>query len=141
MKDFLFSTYEMKKAYQKNFYESSKKYQLTQNEIDVLLFLSNNPNYNRASDIIKYRCLTKSHVSLSIDALTKRSIIHKTVDAQDQRVIHLTINPTNQPMILELQKLQKQFMNQLVKNIDEEDLEIFKNIWGLMIQNIRSEKL
>lgn len=139
MNEFLLSIYEMKKTYQKNFQSISKQYHLTQNEIDVLLFLYNNPNFNRASDITKYRSLTKSHVSMSIENLTKRNIIIKNSDSNDQRVTLLAIAPQADTMMQQIQKTQQAFIQRILKNIDEEDLEIFKNIWQMLIQNLRSE--
>ena len=43
-----------------------EKYGLTRMEFDILMFLSNNPEYNTASDIVRIRLLTKSHVSISL---------------------------------------------------------------------------
>ena len=39
-----------------------KKWDLTRNELDVMLFLANNPDYDRAADIVTNRGLAKSHV-------------------------------------------------------------------------------
>ena len=40
---------------------------LTRNEIDVLLFLSNNPGYDTARDIVELRMLQKGNVSAAGD--------------------------------------------------------------------------
>ena len=50
-----------------------KKWDLTRNELDVILFLANNPDYDRAVDIVNNRGLSKSHVSLSINSHRLRS--------------------------------------------------------------------
>ena len=38
------------------------KYDLTQMEYDILMFLHGNPEFNTAADIVKVRKSTKSHV-------------------------------------------------------------------------------
>ena len=50
-----------------------KKFDLTRNELDVILFLANNPNFDRAVDIVNNRGLTKSHVSMSVASLESRA--------------------------------------------------------------------
>ena len=50
-----------------------KKYGLTYMEFTVLLFLANNPQYDTATQIIKYRHIAKSHVSISIRSLQERA--------------------------------------------------------------------
>lgn len=56
------------------FYQVSEELELTQNEIDVLLFLHNNAPLNTASDIARYRAMSKSMISKSVDSLYKRGI-------------------------------------------------------------------
>lgn len=48
---FLIFSWKIKKVYEKMFYQVSEELELTQNEIDVLLFLHNNAPLNTASDI------------------------------------------------------------------------------------------
>ena len=38
-----------------------EKHSLTKSELDILLFLANNPEYDRAADIIEVRKVAKSH--------------------------------------------------------------------------------
>ena len=41
-----------------------EKYELTYMEFTVLMFLANNPQYDTATQIVRYRHLAKSHVCL-----------------------------------------------------------------------------
>lgn len=61
-----------KKIYDQSLEPVCKKYQLTRMELDILLFLANNPGYDTAKDIIERRRLTKSHVSMSLKDLERR---------------------------------------------------------------------
>lgn len=53
------------------------RYQLTQMEYDILMFLHNNPKHNTAADIVKIRKSTKSHVSTSLKALENKGLIER----------------------------------------------------------------
>ena len=52
-----------KKYHAARFEAASVQYGLNQLEIDILLFLHNNPDCRTASDICRYRGLAKSNVS------------------------------------------------------------------------------
>ena len=54
------------KSYSRLMEPVCKKWDLTHNELDVLLFLANNPEQNRAADIVRGRGMSKGHVSLSL---------------------------------------------------------------------------
>ena len=68
-------------------------YGLTRNEIDVLLFLANNPGCDTARDIVELRGLSKSHVCKSVDALTRRGWLAGAQDARDRRCVRLRLLP------------------------------------------------
>ncbi len=67
---FLIFNWKLKKVYEKMFYSLTKEFELTQNEIDVLLFLYNNSLLNTARDIARYRAMSKSMISKSVDSLS-----------------------------------------------------------------------
>lgn len=60
------------KSYSRLMEPVCKKWDLTHNELDVLLFLANNPEQNRAADIVRGRGMSKGHVSLSLRSLEAR---------------------------------------------------------------------
>lgn len=68
-----------------------KEYELTRTELDILLFLANNPTCDSAVDIVQKRYLAKSHVSTSIRTLTERGFLEQFRDHRDKRVIRLKI--------------------------------------------------
>ena len=49
--------------------EVREKYCLTQMQFDIIMFLYSYPQYDTASDIVRIRHLTKSHVSLALSNL------------------------------------------------------------------------
>ena len=67
------------------------RFTLTRMELDVLLFLSNNPGLDTAAEIVQLRMLTKSHVSKAVDHLTERGLIQQARDEKNRRRVHLTL--------------------------------------------------
>ncbi|WP_339789008.1 helix-turn-helix domain-containing protein [Tissierella sp.] len=53
---------------------------MTQNEIDVLLFLHNAAPLNTASDIARYRAMSKSMILKSVDALYRKGYLSYETD-------------------------------------------------------------
>ena len=68
-----------------------KKWDLTRNELDVMLFLANNPDFDRAVDIVNHRGLAKSHVSMSVTNLESRGLLERISDPADRRTVHLKL--------------------------------------------------
>ena len=63
-----------------------RRHDLTRNELDILLFLANNPEYDRAADIVAIRRIAKSHVSLSVSSLEKRHLLLREFLESDRRM-------------------------------------------------------
>ena len=63
-----------KKYHAARFEAASVQYGLNQLEIDILLFLHNNPDCRTASDICRYRGLAKSNVSAAVERLRGAAI-------------------------------------------------------------------
>ena len=57
--------------------EVCDRYGLTQMEYDIRMFLHNNPQHNTATEIVKVRKSTKSHVSTSLKNLENEGLIER----------------------------------------------------------------
>ena len=68
---------DMQKNYARQLEPVCRQWKVTGNELTVLLFLSNNPGYDRAADIVERRGMTKSHVSLSVGTLEHRGLLRR----------------------------------------------------------------
>ena len=64
-----------KKYHAARFEAASVQYGLNLLEIDILLFLHNNPDCRTASDICRYRGLAKSNVSAAVERLRARGVL------------------------------------------------------------------
>ena len=96
-------------------------YGLTQNEIDVLLFLANNPEYDTARDIVELRGLSKSHVCKSADSLTRRGFLAGKQDRQDRRCVHLALQSAAAQAVRDAQRIQLDFFHRLYQGMTWEE--------------------
>lgn len=87
--DFWSNLQALRKAYSISVEPVCQKWGLTRAEIDVLLFLGSNSGMDRAADIVEYRGLTKSHVSVAVKELCRRGLLETRQDDEDRRAIHL----------------------------------------------------
>ena len=65
------------------------RYDLSAAEVDVLLFLANNSQFDLAVDIVRVRKMQKSHVSLAVNKLCEKGYIQKETEEENS---HLPLN-------------------------------------------------
>lgn len=108
---------------------------LTRIELDILLFLANSPQYTTASDIVKRRFLTKSHVSSAIRTLTEKGLIQKEFRNENKKTVHLILLSSSEEIIQEGQQTQIQFIASLKEGIPSEEMERFKETFSKIMTN------
>lgn len=113
-----------------------KKYELTFMEFTVLMFLTNNPQYNTAAEIVKYRHLTKSHVSMSVHALKQRNLLVCKHQGKDRRSIHLYVSKEADSIIQEGLIAQNNFKNILHDGFSQEEIAMMSEFIQRIDQNI-----
>lgn len=109
-----------------------QKYDLTRMEFTVLMFLANNPKFDTAAQIVKYRRLTKSHVSLAVRALLERRLLLGEDGVEDRRTIHLSLTEDADEIVEDGRKKQKEFYETIFSGFSPEELEQI----GLIMQRI-----
>ena len=115
-----------------------KKWDLTRNELDVLLFLANNPCYDRAVDIVNNRGLSKSHVSLSINNLEAKGLLSRLEDPSDRRTVHLKLTEKARAITQHGQLAQKRFFSYLHQGVSQEQIEMMVDFAKKVNENIRN---
>ncbi len=115
-----------------------KEWQITRNEMDVLLFLANNPGMDRAVDIVNGRGLSKSHVSFSVNNLERRGFLSRLEDQTDRRTIRLVLTQSVQPVVKAGQTAQRQFFASIFADISREDMVIWRQITEKVTNNIQA---
>ncbi len=69
--------------------EVCERYELTQMEYDILMFLHNNPQHNTAAEIVKVRKSTKSHVSTSLKKLENKELVERKQSKDNKKHIEI----------------------------------------------------
>ena len=115
-----------------------KKWDLTRNELDVLLFLANNPDFDRAVDIVNHRGLAKSHVSMSVASLENRGLLVRQPDPSDRRTVHLRLTDKAGEITDVGCRVQKQFMDYLHQGVTEEQMALMRLFAERVYENIKN---
>ena len=98
------------------------KHDLTYMELTVLMFLHNNPNHDTATEIVKLRRLTKSHVSISVRALINKGYLAGDQNPNDRRTIHLRITDKAASVISDGTEAQRNFGEIMFAGFSNDDL-------------------
>ena len=127
-----------KKNYSRLLDPVCQEWDLTRNELDVMLFLHNNPEYDRAADIVAHRGIAKSHVSLSVASLEKKGLLIREYDVSDRRTAHLKLLDSGVAIAEEARQRQMHYFSALYEGITEEEFQVWKKITQRVCSNIEN---
>ena len=128
----------MRKHYAQSIERVSHSFGLSRAEMDVLLFLANNPDADRATDIVELRGLTKSHVSLAVKELYDRGYLQADQDQTDRRVIHLKPTQKAAQVVAQGREAQRQHFAKLFDGFSPEELEQFRVLQEKLFANMNT---
>lgn len=130
------NTQVFKKIYDNLLNEIAKKYELTTNELKILLFLQESQENDIARDIVNTLMLSKSHVSMSVDFLEKKKYLERLQDEKDKKKYHLKITNKANVIIEDVNKKQEELKEILYKGISQEEIKTMNSIIEKMRNNI-----
>ena len=104
-------------------------------EFIVIMFLANNREYKKASDIVEVLGIAKSHVSMTILSLEERGLLERTMDPCDKRSSILELKNT-EAIVEEGRKAQNRFMDILLDGLDEKEVMDTKKSFEKIEENI-----
>lgn len=137
--DILYNITQIMKLYELKMKPVMQKYDLLKIEIDVLLFLHNNPQYDRAKDIVKIRSIAKSHVSKAVDLLYKKGLIDIIKDQEDKRIYHLVTLEKANDIIDDGIICQKEFYDVFFKDMSLDEIMQLQSYFYRMNENVKEE--
>ena len=111
------------------------KFGLTFMEFIVIMFLANNREYKKASDIVEVLGIAKSHVSMTILSLEERGLLERTMDPCDKRSSILELKST-EDIVEEGRKAQNRFMEILLDGLDKKEVMDTKKSFEKIEENI-----
>lgn len=135
------SIQQAKKEYTRILEPVCTRYSLTRSEIDILLFLLNNPELDRAADIVKCRGIAKSHVSLSVGTLEEKGLLCRRESTSDRRTVHLMLCDSGLKIALEAQILQKEFFRHIFAGLTPEEMALWRRITEKVSANIQNMEI
>lgn len=135
--DYLLTGRSLKRAYNKFLSQASAAYGLSGMEINILLFLYNNPGYDTASDIVELRSFPKSNVSKAVEALSARGYLESIADKEDRRIIHLHILPAALDAVKAARQSQEDFLHFIYRGISAEELKVVDHVLSVISHNLK----
>ena len=118
-----------------------KKYQLNQSDLDMMLFLANNPSYNTARDVCEIRGMKKGIVSVTTERLVKQGYLIRENDSADRRIQRLYLTKLCQEIVTEGKQMQRHFLEAITSELTEEEILLYQKISDkIRTQIIKLEK-
>ena len=119
--------------------ETARSIGMTKPEMDILLFLHNNPQYDKAADISELRFLAKSYVSKAVDLLQKRGMLEVHTDEVDRRIMRLRVTEAASPALEKAKETQVQFLQLLFEGVTCEEIQVLQGIHEKMMKNLEKQ--
>ena len=115
--------------------EVCDRYELTQMEYDILMFLHNNPQLNTAAEIVKIRKSTKSHVSTSLKKLENRGFVKRIQSEDNKKHIEIVLLDRAALIVEAGLNAQKQFAQNVLRGLTEEEKHVCMNVFDKICNN------
>ena len=128
------------KVYRRFLEPVGEKYDLNRAELDVLLFLANNPSYDTATDIVEYRGLVKSHVSAAVAKLEERGFLTRSYHEGNRRTVHLALTEAAAPIVEDGRRGQEKYVEVLHQGISDEEMDLLKRVLKKIKMNAQDVK-
>lgn len=129
----------MKKFYDQTMEPVCEQFDMTRMEMDILLFLGNNPKFDTATDIVERRRLTKSHVSASLKELERKGYVERFLQDGNRKTVHLKLLPDSAEVVKEGRKTQQYFFERAFQGIPKQKLEMIEEVFIKFGENAYKE--
>ena len=119
---------QFRRYYDRQFTELLARTGLSMREVDVVLFLTNNPACDTAKDVTELRGLAKSQVSAAVDLLVERGLLRRLPDGADRRVTHLALTDPGTALGREAKRIQSACLNALFAGLEPGEAARFQEL-------------
>ena len=128
----------MKKVHSTIFEKISLKYNLTECEIMILMFLDENENQDMATDIVKSLMISKAHVSGLVNNLENQGYIIKKIDCKDRKKIHLEVTETANVIVKAVKKEKKKMKDAIFGDLTKVEIETMQRVLNKIKKNLKT---
>ena len=115
--------------------EICDRYELTQMEYDILMFLYHNPQHNTAAEIVKIRKPTKSHVSTSLKKLEDEGFIERVQSKENKKHIEIILLDKAELIVEAGIAVQKKFAQDVLAGLTKEEIRMCIHIFDKICNN------
>ena len=115
-----------------------RELRMPQTAFDILMFLANNPDYNTAKDIVELRGFKANLVSVNVERLVRDGYLERQDFPGDRRKTVLLCTAKAHPVIERGQELQKSFIEDIIRDVDEASRENFHRVMQAMEHNLNT---
>ena len=116
------------------------RFSLSAAETDILMFLSNNPQYDTGTDISRIRKIPKSQVSTSVKSLCEKGYLSTDYKENNRKSIHLSLTTSALSVTDYGKTVQAEFADLLFSGFSEEEKSEFERLHIRIADNIASKK-
>lgn len=116
-----------------------ERFSLSAAEVDVLMFLANNPEYNTAAQVSKIRMIPKSHVSLAVNSLSEKGLLIRK-SGENRKSVCLIPSESAAPVIAFGREMQDAFQEALFLGFSAEEKAMFDTLHEKMRKNLENTK-
>lgn len=113
---------QMRRVYISEFTRRFQEKRFSPNELDLMLFLSNNPSINTSSQLCTCLNVSKALICRSVDSLTAGGYLSSTPDPRDRRVQHLSLTESALPVIEKIRSIRTDLDADILRGIPREEL-------------------
>ena len=116
---------------------------MPQMALDILMFISDNPELCTAKDINRHHGFKKNILSVNVNKLVSEGYLERQSVEGDRRKVRLALTEKAQPIVTHGKRAQEEFDRLIRQDITPEELDIFAKclrIAGENARKIRSAK-
>lgn len=116
--------------------EISRKFGLTDMEMNIIAFLHNNPRLDTAADIVELRRLSKSNVSKAVSSLCSKKLLTSRTYESDRRKVHLILTAEAFAIEKEIAACTEKLLGVVFDGFSKEDAGLYKALNARIKDNI-----
>lgn len=113
-----------------------KAYGLSPSEVDILIFLANNPNINTAKEMRPFLQVSKGLIARSLETLLTRGFLRTETDEKDHRRQHIYLETKAQALIAILAKRRQNVEALILEGVSKEQIQTVVQTFDVMNENI-----
>lgn len=126
----------VRRLYAKVCESALEKHNFAPSEINIMIFLSSNPEINIGKDLVYYLGVSKSLIARSVDNLVKQGLLLTKEDEHDKRIQHLLLSEKSNEIIEIFKSKRKDLESMLLKGVSKEELELLEVVTSKINQNV-----